>query len=1459
MFNQRSYLKIGTRVSLPCGNTYEIIGEPIGNGGGSIVYPVERIYEQNGEIIRDGIKYALKECYPVSAEHTFIRNENGEILPEQADPGEIYYLNRVKEMQLNEKDITQTIYRTGSRLLPILESGTSANIQIPTYDDGISESSGRDCKVENTYTVMESLSSKGKSLHSYIEEYGALTPIQTFHIIKQLLFSLREIHNAGFLHLDIQDGNIFLKGTLEDESDIVTLIDFGSARELIQGKTNVISDKVIFITQGFSAPEIILHNDGTLQLGPEADIYSVGCLILYLLTGKRFDVNYLIHNTSGKYLTNFKLRKISCPRHLIDRMQEIIAHALEVDPEKRYRSADEMLEDVTEFIRALQPYRSDLASVSYDAFICYKHGETDTAVARMLQRQLEHFRVPRKVPGQRYPFKRVFVDEGELSSCSDFGEQVCDALKNSGWLIVICSPETPLSPWVKLEIDTFLKFHDRSRVLAILTSGEPEMSFPPQLLGDNEVLAADARGGTLKDVLKKLKGDALLKIAAPMLGITFDSLKQRQKIYHYQQIACISSIFMTIALAFSFYAYRQAKIISNQAAELSEEYNRNLLSQSEYYVKEAEELIDNNNNIIGAIEKLLMALPDETNDRPILSDAVYLLTNVLNVYKSDYDVQNTVTPVDYFSLTDDMESEYCFDESGEYFFTSNRRTIWVRAADTFELVQTINVPSDHYIMSFPEDFFVKSGEQIIYCDDKGSVYCVNYLTGEEIWTNSELVSESEAENKISVILSDDETLLAVAISGKLYILDVDTGDVRDSYEYSVQGNPDIKEYMKDEYQIPEMGDEMAFSTDNRYVAFTTSQWESSGGYYDYPNYIYITDLKEHTVTVLEDSINSIRKMRISGDHILIMGSDAQTAIVNNQNIDYIGETTIYSYNISNGRKEWSTSVENAGRSYHEMIKVIESPFDSFDGKVVFAACYDTVVALSYEDGQMIQEIEYSDPIVALDISNKDMICAIHSNGYFSWCEYNSSFQSGKETVIYQALFSNNIVDLKYAGGYYYTTKYTDVGIRLNSPKAIIKYQIEKADSTYQKMIVNKTDRNIFGYYEPLENGWAYMIEEHTLYLTDCNNAQSYEFELPLNNGSYLEDYRIECLGFSEDYNIFYLYYEGSVVDKSISAIYTFDIEAGTVMSCDFPWDEDEEIKDVVFEKGRVFCLTLKSITTNYADRVSEGEDGKAEDISIYDVVSYNGLNLYEWYPEDDSVELLCEIDLEEDEGDNYFTSEDFTKDYGKAKTKYEIEAYLSDSMVLSDDNKKISLGIEKNNYTKEGDKASVRFVNFDLENKRIENIPSVIMTDQGIYEIISHIVNEEENINAIVYIERIPDNSEMDEKLLVFDTEGKVLFTEENSELERECEKIFFSKDGSLLWVIYKESKECELVAYDSATGEVRTKINLLEYANESYATFEDCSVQWISDTVFLLYNGSNGFIIDEECSSMGVVAYIDD
>lgn len=183
----------------------------------------------------------------------------------------------------------------------------------------------------------------------------------------------------------------------------------------------------------------------------------------------------------------------------------------------------------------------------YAAFISYSHH--DKVAARRLQRQLETYRVPRRLVGRATPqgpvparLSPLFRDRDELNAGADLKASVQEALAASRWLIVVCSPDAARSPWVNREIIEFKRLHGEGRVLALIASGEPFASntpgreasecFPPAL---RFALTADgqAAGEPLEPIAadQRAEGDgprrAALKLLAGMIGVGFDDLVQR--------------------------------------------------------------------------------------------------------------------------------------------------------------------------------------------------------------------------------------------------------------------------------------------------------------------------------------------------------------------------------------------------------------------------------------------------------------------------------------------------------------------------------------------------------------------------------------------------------------------------------------------------------------------------------------------------------------------------------------------------------------------------------------------------------------------------------------------------------------------------------------------------------------------------------------------------------------------
>ena len=172
----------------------------------------------------------------------------------------------------------------------------------------------------------------------------------------------------------------------------------------------------------------------------------------------------------------------------------------------------------------------------YCAFISYRHQSPDDVIAKALHTAIETYGVPagiRKKTGQK-KLGRVFRDQEELPLSANLGSDIETALDSSDWFIAICSPRYLESRWCLRELDYFMQKKGRDRVLAVLVEGEPETSFPEVLrfsmdeAGNRtevEPLAANLRGSDWK---KKLK-DEKLRLLAPMLSVTFDELKRRER------------------------------------------------------------------------------------------------------------------------------------------------------------------------------------------------------------------------------------------------------------------------------------------------------------------------------------------------------------------------------------------------------------------------------------------------------------------------------------------------------------------------------------------------------------------------------------------------------------------------------------------------------------------------------------------------------------------------------------------------------------------------------------------------------------------------------------------------------------------------------------------------------------------------------------------------------------------
>lgn len=317
----------------------------------------------------------------------------------------------------------------------------------------------------------------------------------------------------------------------------------------------------------------------------------------------------------------------------------------------------------------------------YDAFISYRHTQPDSFVAQTLHRCLESFKLPRSVVRQKGEesgggqiktrIHRVFRDREELPLVSNLADPITEALEHSEYLIVICSPRLNESIWCRKEIETFIQMHDREHVLAVLAEGEPETSFPEELLYREEEehrpdgsvvyhkipvepLAADVRGRTRREMRRKIKSE-LLRLAAPMFDCNYDDLKQRHREQRMRRVILTSVsasvlclLIGVVSAAAALKIQRQsrqielnAQLIYEQSELIEEQYEESRQRVTEAYAREALGYLEEGDRMLGLTVGVMAYqeyLPDDTcteeqaeNCPPQLR---YALTELLHLYEN---------------------------------------------------------------------------------------------------------------------------------------------------------------------------------------------------------------------------------------------------------------------------------------------------------------------------------------------------------------------------------------------------------------------------------------------------------------------------------------------------------------------------------------------------------------------------------------------------------------------------------------------------------------------------------------------------------------------------------------------------------------------------------------------------------------------------------------------------------
>jgi len=142
---------------------------------------------------------------------------------------------------------------------------------VAIYDYGLAENG-------SLYYAMEYLN--GLDAATLVNEYGPQPAGRVVSFLRQACESLEEAHDAGLVHRDIKPSNLFLC-RLGKRTDFVKVLDFGLVKELARATQSALTTTGTSGTPAFMSPEQVRGE----EVDARADIYGLGCMAYFLLTG----------------------------------------------------------------------------------------------------------------------------------------------------------------------------------------------------------------------------------------------------------------------------------------------------------------------------------------------------------------------------------------------------------------------------------------------------------------------------------------------------------------------------------------------------------------------------------------------------------------------------------------------------------------------------------------------------------------------------------------------------------------------------------------------------------------------------------------------------------------------------------------------------------------------------------------------------------------------------------------------------------------------------------------------------------------------------------------------------------------------------------------------------------------------------------------------------------------------
>ncbi len=215
------------------------------------------------------------------------------------------------------------------------EAHSAASLNHPAvvavYDTGEDEVAGSPVP----YIVMEYV--EGSTLRDLLASGNPLVPERAMEIVDGVLNALSYSHQQGIVHRDIKPANVMLTG-----SGDVKVMDFGIARALADTGATMTATSAVLGTAQYLSPEQARGE----QVDARSDLYSTGCLLYELLTGRPPFVGDSPVSVAYQHVREEPVPPSQVDPDVPASADAIVLRALTKDRDDRYQSAAEMRRDI---------------------------------------------------------------------------------------------------------------------------------------------------------------------------------------------------------------------------------------------------------------------------------------------------------------------------------------------------------------------------------------------------------------------------------------------------------------------------------------------------------------------------------------------------------------------------------------------------------------------------------------------------------------------------------------------------------------------------------------------------------------------------------------------------------------------------------------------------------------------------------------------------------------------------------------------------------------------------------------------------------------------------------------------------------------------------------------------------------------------------------------------------------